>query len=103
MHGGRLEATTYWEFGNGPHALWDYYESIGKLITLSTNDRIPADWAGKTVRFVSQNNSEVFGTLSFTGDTDRYAITADQYMPPEASGGPIYFSSEGMRKLQTLK
>jgi hypothetical protein len=99
----RLEAETYWVLGNGPHVLWDYCESVGKLVTLSPNDRIQSDWTGRTVRFVSRVNTEVYGTLSFTSDADRYGITADKYMLPGACCGPIYFTQTGLLKLQTLK
>jgi hypothetical protein len=100
---GRMEAEAYWEFGNGPHVLWNYYESVGKLITLSSNDRIPNDWAGRTVRFVTRINTEVFGTLLLTNDADRYGINANQYMLPGACCGPIYFTPAALLKLQTLK
>lgn len=92
------EALAYWEYGHGPRSLWGYYESVGKLAALTSNDKIPNDWAGRVVRFVSRANTEVVGTQVLTNDADRYGIKVG-----DACCGQTYFTAAGVNKLQTLK
>ncbi len=92
------EALAYWEHGHGPHTLWNYYESVGKLMALSSTDKIPNDWAGRVIRFVSRANTEVIGTQILTNEADRYGIKIG-----DACCGPTYFTAAGVTKLQAVK
>lgn len=91
------ESANYFELFDGNHALWDFLESHGQLVTLKPNDKIPMDWYGNQVRMVYGSGHEVVGTLTRGTDAEQSAIKVEG-----ACCGLIYFSMSAVTKLQTF-
>jgi hypothetical protein len=95
----QLEAQTYWEMYHGQHILWNFYEAVNKVTTITPSQGLPSDWVGRNVRVVTGNNSELYGTLVYTetNTAKLYAIKADH-----AGGGLIFFDLGAIHKVQIM-
>ncbi|MDD5674564.1 MAG: hypothetical protein PHC61_10400 [Chitinivibrionales bacterium] len=92
------ESQTYFEYLNGPRAIWDYWESHNKLQTIRSSGTLSSDWFGNTVRVVFGGQKQVIGTLTHASNSDQYAIKAEG-----ACCGLIYFSMNAVDKIQMMK
>ena len=92
-----MEVTTYWKKFDGPRLLWNYWESQGKLVTI-TSGTIPGDWFGKEVRLIYNVNNQVIGILGHSEKPDEYLIK-----DKDACCGPTRFDMDGIGKLQKVK
>ena len=93
----KQEASTYWDEFQGPHELWSYWESQGKLMTLKTNDAVPANWLGAMTRVITLSGGEVTGTL-LMNNQQQYAIHSES-----ACCGDMTFTMNAVTKLQQLR
>jgi hypothetical protein len=92
------EVSTYFSMFSGPKAEWDYYQAQNKLVTVTPEGKIPAEWLGKQARVITNTGKHIIGKLEASGTEGEWQVEVDG-----ACCGAIHFTMAGVKQVQELK
>ncbi len=92
------EVSTYFEMFSGPKAEWDYYQAQDKLVTVTPDGKIPAEWLGKQARIITNTGKHIIGKLEQSGAEGEWQLEVEG-----ACCGAIRFTMAGVKQVQELK
>ena len=92
------EVGTYFSMFSGQKAEWDFYQAQDKLITITPEGKIPAEWFGKQARVITNAGINLIGKLEATGIDGEWQVEVEG-----ACCGAIHFTMAGVKQVQELK
>jgi hypothetical protein len=92
------EVGTYFSMFAGPKAEWDYYQAQDKVVTVTSDAKIPAEWFGRQARVITNAGINLIGKLEATGTEGEWQVEVDG-----ACCGAIHFTMAGVKQIQEMK